>query len=46
MAESTIRVTWALPPDLYHALKAEAERRGVSMTALAIVRLAAKGTEG
>ncbi len=42
MAESTIRVTWALPPDLYHALKAEAERKGVSMTALAIEKLAAK----
>ncbi len=40
MSEPTIRVTWALPPDLYHALKAEAERKGVSMTALAIETLA------
>ncbi len=40
MAESTIRVTWALPPELYELLKAEAERKGVSMTALAIEKLA------
>ncbi len=42
MAEPITRVTWALPPDLYHALKAEAERKGVSMTALAIEKLGGK----
>ena len=39
MAESTNRVTWSLPPELYEALKAEAGRKGVSMTALAIEKL-------
>ena len=39
MTVPTIRVTWALPPDLYASLKLEAERKGVSMTALAIEKL-------
>ena len=42
MTVPTIRVTWALPPDLYEALKHEAVRKGVSMTALAIEKLKAK----
>ena len=39
MTVPTIRVTWALPPELYESLKTEAERKGVSMTALAIEKL-------
>ena len=42
MAVPTIRVTWALPPELYEALKHEAGRKGVSMIALAIEKLGAK----
>ena len=34
MAVPTIRVTWALPPELYESLKAEAGRKGMSMQAL------------
>ena len=44
MAVPTIRVTWALPPELYESLKAEAGRKGVSMQALAIEKLQAHGT--
>ena len=42
MAVPTNRVTWSLPPELYEALKAEAARKGVSVTALAIEKLGAK----
>ena len=42
MAATTTRVTWALPPELYDSLKAEADRRGMSMQALAIEKLKGK----
>ena len=44
MAVPTIRVTWALPPELYESLKADAGRKGMSMQALAIEKLQAHGT--
>ena len=39
------RVTIDMPYDLYEALKAEAHRRGISMNALAVEKLAAEAQE-